>query len=44
MDENVAKSHDLAEIGNLGRKRSIQAVKTIERLSKNLKLALHGGT
>jgi hypothetical protein len=44
VNQDVAKSHDLAEIGNLGRKRSIQAIKTIERLSKNLKLALHGGT
>jgi hypothetical protein len=33
MDENVAKSHDLAEIGNSTRKRRIQAVESIERFS-----------
>jgi hypothetical protein len=43
VDENISKSHDLAEIGNSRPKQRIQAIESIERLSQNLELAFNGG-
>jgi len=40
VNENVAESHDLAEIGNLGRERRVEAGELTQSLAGNLELAL----
>jgi len=43
MNQDVTKSHDVAEIRDPGRKRCIQASESIERFPEDLELPLHCG-